>query len=68
MRDEASEMLVNDLDGPRRLSSDGDFVLDIVRELGETASMRCGTRQCADQAALQVFHDRARATAAFCRC
>ena len=62
MRDEASDMLVNEMDGAAgRLSSDGDLVLSVVRELGEDRLDALVARaNVPDQAALQVFRDRAR--------
>lgn len=62
MRDEASGMLVSEMDGAAgRLSSDGDLVLSVVRELGEDRLDALVARaNVPDQAALQVFRDRAR--------
>jgi hypothetical protein len=62
MQDEAGEMLVNDLDAASaRLSGEGGFVLDIVRKLGEPGLEAVLARaNVADQAALQVFRDRAK--------
>ena len=62
MRDEASDMLVSEMDGAAgRLSSDGDLVLSVVRELGEDRLDALVARaNVPDQAALQVFRDRAR--------
>ena len=62
MRDEASDMLVNELDGAAgRLSNDGDLVFSVIRELGEDRLDALVARaNVPDQAALQVFRDRAR--------
>ena len=62
MRDEASDMLVNQLDGAAgRLSGDGDLVFSVVQGLGEDRLDALLARaNVSDQAALQVFRDRAR--------
>ena len=61
LRDEGGEMLIGDIDGAAgRLSSDGDFVLDILRKLGEDRLDELVTRaNVTDKAALQAFRDRA---------
>jgi hypothetical protein len=57
MRDEASDMLVNEMDGAAgRLSGDGDLVFSVVQGLGEDRLDALLARaNVSDQAALQVF-------------
>ena len=62
LRDEGGEMLISDVDGAAgRLSGDGDFVLDILRKLGEDRVDELVARaNVTDKAALQAFRDRAK--------
>jgi hypothetical protein len=61
IRDEAGEMLVTDIDSAAgRLSTDSEVVLDVLRKLGEQRAEELVARaNVTDQAALQVFRDRA---------
>ena len=61
IRDDVGEMLVTDIDGAAsRLSTDGDVVLDVLRKIGEGRVDELMARaNVTDQAALQIFRDRA---------
>jgi hypothetical protein len=62
LRDEGGELLISDIDSAAgRLSGDGDFVLDILRKLGEDRVDELVARaNVTDKAALQAFRDRAK--------
>ena len=61
IRDDVGEMLVTDIDSAAgRLSTDGDIVLDVLRKIGEGRVDELMARaNVTDQAALQIFRDRA---------